>query len=190
MNIVFIGLFYGIYSEGFDRLWVKHLLDTFTLPVIFGNNQLAFFAVLRMAGTVFTILAVRFVEKRVGFDQPACNWARRAAGDGHHFHRPAWVRPFPTASSQPEPISRDQHFTQRSITSADCLDQPETGSPGTRHSPFHVRTGGCHRSGAGWTHCRCDRLPGVGGGITRDLRLASLSHAVPLPDRANSPVRE
>lgn len=64
-SIMFIGLFFGIYSEGFDRLWVKHLLDTFELPVIFGNNQVAFFAVLRVAATVLTIFAVRFVEKRV-----------------------------------------------------------------------------------------------------------------------------
>ncbi|MCK7537752.1 MAG: hypothetical protein MZV63_45775 [Marinilabiliales bacterium] len=47
MSVVGVGLFYGIYSEGFDRLWVKHLLDTFELPVIFGGNQVAFFAVLR-----------------------------------------------------------------------------------------------------------------------------------------------
>ncbi len=70
MNIVFIGLFYGIYSEGFDRLWVKHLLDTFELPIIFGNNQVAFFAALRVAGTILTILAVRFVEKRVDSTSP------------------------------------------------------------------------------------------------------------------------
>jgi Major Facilitator Superfamily. len=70
MNIVFIGLFYGLYSEGFDRLWVKHLLDHFELPVIFGNNQVAFFAVLRVAGTILTILMVRFVEKRVDATSP------------------------------------------------------------------------------------------------------------------------
>src|SRR5215208_2693785 len=70
MNIVFIGLFYGLYSEGFDRLWVKHLLDNFKLPVIFGNNQVAFFALFRVAGTVLTILAVRFVEKRVDSTSP------------------------------------------------------------------------------------------------------------------------
>ncbi len=70
MNIVFIGLFYGIHSEGFDRLWVKHLLDTFELPVIFGNNQVAFFAALRAVGTLLTILAVRFVEKRVDSSSP------------------------------------------------------------------------------------------------------------------------
>src|SRR5688572_4007557 len=70
INIVFIGLFYGIYSEGFDRLWVKHLLDNFGLPVLFGNNQVAFFAALRVAGTILTILAVRFVERRVDSSSP------------------------------------------------------------------------------------------------------------------------
>jgi DHA3 family tetracycline resistance protein-like MFS transporter len=65
MTILGVGLFYGLYSEGFDRLWVKHLLDTFDIPVIFGNNQIAFFAVLRIVGSVLTIFAVRFVEKRV-----------------------------------------------------------------------------------------------------------------------------
>jgi len=70
MNIVGVGLFYGVYSEGFDRLWVKHLLDTFDLPIIFGNNQVAFIAGLRIVGTVLTILAVRFVEKRVDTSSP------------------------------------------------------------------------------------------------------------------------
>lgn len=65
ISILGIGLFYGLYSEGFDRLWVKHLLDTFEIPVVFGNNQIAFFAALRIAGSILTILAVRFVEKRV-----------------------------------------------------------------------------------------------------------------------------
>ncbi|HET7144331.1 MAG TPA: MFS transporter [Anaerolineales bacterium] len=63
--ILGVGLFYGLYSEGFDRLWVKHLIDNFDIPIIFGNNQVAFFAVLRIAGSVLTIFAIRFVEKRV-----------------------------------------------------------------------------------------------------------------------------
>ena len=70
MNIVFIGLFYGIYSEGFDRLWVKHLIDTFELPAVFDGNQVLFFSVLRVAGTILTIFAVRFVEKRVDSTSP------------------------------------------------------------------------------------------------------------------------
>ena len=70
ISILGVGLFFGLYSEGFDRLWVKHLLDTFDLPVIFGNNQVAFFAVLRIAAALLTILAVRFVEKRVDSGSP------------------------------------------------------------------------------------------------------------------------
>ncbi|MDX1379067.1 MAG: MFS transporter [Anaerolineales bacterium] len=70
MSIIGVGLFYGIYSEGFDRLWVKHLLDTFELPIIFGSNQVAFFAALRVIGTLLSIAAVRFVAKRVDTTSP------------------------------------------------------------------------------------------------------------------------
>jgi DHA3 family tetracycline resistance protein-like MFS transporter len=64
MNILGVGFVYGLYSEGFDRLWVKHLLDHFDVPILFGNNQIAFFAVLRITGSILTILVLRFVEKR------------------------------------------------------------------------------------------------------------------------------
>jgi len=65
ITILGVGLFYGLYSEGFDRLWVKHLLDTFDIPIFFGNNQVAFFAVLRLVSSVLTIFTIRFVEKRM-----------------------------------------------------------------------------------------------------------------------------
>jgi DHA3 family tetracycline resistance protein-like MFS transporter len=65
ITILGVGLFYGLYSEGFDRLWVKHLIDNFDIPIFFGNNQVAFFAVLRIAGSLLTIFVIRFVEKRV-----------------------------------------------------------------------------------------------------------------------------
>src|SRR5262245_9257965 len=42
VNIVFIGLFYGMYSEGFDRLRVKLILEKFQLPVLLGSNQVSF----------------------------------------------------------------------------------------------------------------------------------------------------
>lgn len=70
MNILGVGLFYGLYSEGFDRLWVKHLLDTFEIPVLFGSNQVAFFTLLRILAAVFSILALRWVEKRVDSSSP------------------------------------------------------------------------------------------------------------------------
>jgi DHA3 family tetracycline resistance protein-like MFS transporter len=70
MSVLGIGLIYGLYSEGFDRLWVKHLLDTFDLPIFFGNNQIAFFSILRAVSTVLTILTIRYVEKRLDTSQP------------------------------------------------------------------------------------------------------------------------
>ncbi len=70
MSVLGIGFVYGLYSEGFDRLWVKHLLDTFELPVLFGNNQVAFFGTLRAVSTVLTIIAIRYVEKRLDTSQP------------------------------------------------------------------------------------------------------------------------
>lgn len=70
ITILGVGFFYGLYSEGFDRLWVKHLIDNFDIPILFGNNQVAFFAILRIASAILTIFAVRFVEKRVDSGNP------------------------------------------------------------------------------------------------------------------------
>ncbi len=42
MAILGIGFIYGLYSEGWDRLWVKYLVDNFSLPNIFGFNEVAF----------------------------------------------------------------------------------------------------------------------------------------------------
>jgi MFS transporter, DHA3 family, tetracycline resistance protein len=69
-NIVFIGLFYGLYSEGVDRLSVKLLLDNFALPVLFGSNQLPFFMLLDVIGAVLYIFVIRQVEKRVDTSSP------------------------------------------------------------------------------------------------------------------------
>lgn len=70
MAVLGIGLFYGLYSEGFDRLWVKHLLDSFTLPGIFEGSQVAFFSVLRAVGALASILVIGQLEKRLDTSQP------------------------------------------------------------------------------------------------------------------------
>jgi MFS transporter, DHA3 family, tetracycline resistance protein len=69
-NIIFIGLCYGLYSEGLDRLSIKFLLDNFHLPVLFGSNQLSFFIMLDVIGTVLYFFVVRFVEKRLDTSSP------------------------------------------------------------------------------------------------------------------------
>ena len=64
-SILAIGFIYGLYSEGWDRLWVKYLVDNFSLPTLFGMNEVAFFGILRAASMLFAILATRQVEKRL-----------------------------------------------------------------------------------------------------------------------------
>jgi len=71
VNIVFIGLFYGLYSEGFDRLGVKLLVDNFRLPILFGSNQVAFFVTLEVIGSIIYIFTIRFVEKRIDTGNPS-----------------------------------------------------------------------------------------------------------------------
>ena len=65
LSVLGIGLIYGLYSEGWDRLWVKYLVDHFTLPSIFGMNEVAFFGFLRAAGMLSSIVVTRQVEKRL-----------------------------------------------------------------------------------------------------------------------------
>lgn len=70
MTILGVGFLYGLYSEGFDRLWVKHIIDNYELPVIFGQTDVAFFGLLRAVSMVFSIMATHFVEKRVSTASP------------------------------------------------------------------------------------------------------------------------
>lgn len=70
IHVLGIGFIYGLYSEGFDRLWVKHLVDTFDLVSIFAISQVAFFGALRAISTVATIIVLHPVEKRLDTSQP------------------------------------------------------------------------------------------------------------------------
>lgn len=65
LAILGIGFIYGLYSEGWDRLWVKYLVDNFSLPGILGFNEVAFFGFLRAGGMLLSILVTRQVEKRL-----------------------------------------------------------------------------------------------------------------------------
>jgi MFS transporter, DHA3 family, tetracycline resistance protein len=65
MAVLGVGLIYGLYSEGWDRLWVKYLVDHFTIPHILGMNDVAFFGFLRAGGMILSILATHQVEKRL-----------------------------------------------------------------------------------------------------------------------------
>jgi MFS transporter, DHA3 family, tetracycline resistance protein len=65
LSILAIGFIYGLYSEGWDRLWLKYLVDNFELPSLFGLNEVAFFGFLRAGAMLLAIFATRQVEKRL-----------------------------------------------------------------------------------------------------------------------------
>ena len=71
VTVLGVGFFYGLFSEGFDRLWVKHLIDSFDLPAVFALSQVAFISLLKAASTVAAIIALRGVERRLDTSQPA-----------------------------------------------------------------------------------------------------------------------
>ena len=64
-NIFMIGLFYGLYSEGFDRLWQKHLLDDFNLPAIQGINPVVWIGFLRITSSLLALAAIELVRRRL-----------------------------------------------------------------------------------------------------------------------------
>jgi DHA3 family tetracycline resistance protein-like MFS transporter len=70
MTILGVGLLYGLYSEGVDRLWVKHILDNYQIPVLFGQTDVAFFGALRVTSMLLALLANHFVEKRIDTSNP------------------------------------------------------------------------------------------------------------------------
>lgn len=65
MLMVGIGLFYGLYSEGFDRLWTPHILDNLGLPVIGTVNPIVWFGVLSIVTTVIGYGMTTIVMRRV-----------------------------------------------------------------------------------------------------------------------------
>lgn len=71
LTIFGIGLFYGLYSEGYDRLSPAHLLQDLTLPT-FGNLQsVAWIAVIKATGTLATLAATEVVKRRLNTQNTA-----------------------------------------------------------------------------------------------------------------------
>ncbi len=65
VDILFIGLFYGLYSEGFDRLWTKLILDSFSFPVWFNFEPVVWLSAMRAVGMLLSIAASEFALRRV-----------------------------------------------------------------------------------------------------------------------------
>lgn len=69
MAILGIGLFFGLYSEGFDRLGGAHLLQSFSLPDFGGLQPVAYMGILGLVGSFIAAIATRIMEKRLDMSQ-------------------------------------------------------------------------------------------------------------------------
>lgn len=69
ITILLIALFYGLYSEGFDRLWTAHFLTNFTFPPLDHLKPIAWFGIISIAGMLLTLGATEIVRHWVNIAQ-------------------------------------------------------------------------------------------------------------------------
>jgi MFS transporter, DHA3 family, tetracycline resistance protein len=63
INILGVGLFFGLFSEGWDRLWQKHLIDNITLPLLM--TPVLWISLIRGVESVLGIGITELVERRL-----------------------------------------------------------------------------------------------------------------------------
>jgi DHA3 family tetracycline resistance protein-like MFS transporter len=59
------GFFYGLYSEGFDRLWTPHLLENFQIPWGEAMEPVVWFGLIRAVLLVIGLAATEIARRRV-----------------------------------------------------------------------------------------------------------------------------
>ncbi|MCU0488775.1 MAG: MFS transporter [Anaerolineales bacterium] len=62
LDILLIGLFFGLYSEGFDRLWTKLILDNFAFPALF--QPVVWLSGLRAVGMILSMAVTEVAARR------------------------------------------------------------------------------------------------------------------------------
>lgn len=71
LAILGIGLFYGLFSEGYDRLNTAHLLESFTLPDFGGLQPIAWMGILGIIGNLLSAGAMQILNKRINMTHSA-----------------------------------------------------------------------------------------------------------------------
>ncbi len=65
VTVFCITAFYGMASQGFDRLWVAHFFRDIHFPTAGNLDPVLWFGVIRMGSAILTIAGVEFVRRRV-----------------------------------------------------------------------------------------------------------------------------
>ncbi len=68
-TILAIGLVYGLYSEGFDRLWTKHMVDGIGFPAVGDFQPIIWLGMMNAGGMLLSVGALEFVRQRIKTEQ-------------------------------------------------------------------------------------------------------------------------
>jgi len=66
--ILLVGLFYGLSSEGFDRLSTAHFLSDFTFPTLWLLKPVTWFGIFTVVGTLLSLWGTEIVRRTVNFN--------------------------------------------------------------------------------------------------------------------------
>ena len=64
LTLLGIGFFFGLYSEGLDRLWTPHLLNDVGLPAAAAARPVLMFGTVRLLELLLSLLAMEYVRRR------------------------------------------------------------------------------------------------------------------------------
>jgi DHA3 family tetracycline resistance protein-like MFS transporter len=65
LTILSIGLVYGLYSEGLDRLWTKHILDNFSLPQVANWQPIVWIGLIQAIGMLLSVGAAEIARRKI-----------------------------------------------------------------------------------------------------------------------------
>lgn len=68
--LLIISLFYGLYSEGFDRLWTPHLLQSFQMPWQASVQPVVWFGLIQAVLLLISLAATEVVRRHVDTQRP------------------------------------------------------------------------------------------------------------------------
>lgn len=69
ITILLIALFYGLYSEGFDRLSAAHFLANFTFPILWSFQPVVWFGLFSVVGTLLSLAATEVVRRYINMNK-------------------------------------------------------------------------------------------------------------------------
>ena len=65
--ILLATVIHGAFSEGFDRLWTAHLLETFRLPPLGQLNEIVWFGIISAVSMPLSLTATEVIRRRLDF---------------------------------------------------------------------------------------------------------------------------